>query len=525
MAAGAALAGALLASLARDGIEPEPALRLLRWRPRPGAEPVAGPADLGRLHESLASAPDRRRRGAWYTPDALATEVVALALPTPSHADLGPVVDPACGGGAFLLAAADRLRVLGLDPSEVLGRLRGRDVDPLAVAVTEAALWWWAARLSLRAVPAGIEVGDSLLDVGPPAGTVVGNPPFLSQLREATAVDADRREALRRRWGDAVRAYTDPAWLFGLQGVEAVAAGGRVALVLPRSFLAARDAAAVRDRIDARARLVTTLVPDRAGFDADVHVCVPVLERCDGGDADAANAANDWSAAVADAAGVPAVDLAPSSVLGDVADTHAGFRDEFYGMAAGVAEGGHGRRLVTAGAIDPLRLLDRAQRFDGRRWDDPRVDVTRLDGRAARWAAIQAGPKVLVATQTRVLEVVADPEGELVGSVPVVVVRPRDPARVWHLAAAITAPSASAWLLRRAAGTGRSPDACRPTAALLAALPLPVDAGAWDRAAALAERAQAGQVPVADIARAAELAYGSRRADVVVWWEQRRPQR
>jgi len=160
-------------------------------------------------------------------------------------------------------------------------------------------------------------------------------------------------------------------------------------------------------------------------------------------------------------------------------------------------------------------------------WDADlsRAHVTRLDGRAARWAAIQAGPKVLVATQTRVLEVVADPEGELVGSVPVVVVRPRDPARVWHLAAAITAPSASAWLLRRAAGTGRSPDACRPTAALLAALPLPVDAGAWDRAAALAERAQAGQVPVAEVAPAAELAYGSRRADVVAWWEQRRPQR
>ncbi|MFP5322628.1 MAG: hypothetical protein ACLGIC_12395, partial [Acidimicrobiia bacterium] len=134
-------------------------------------------------------------------------------------------------------------------------------------------------------------------------------------------------------------------------------------------------------------------------------------------------------------------------------------------------------------------------------------------------------PKLLVSSQTRVLEVVADPSGELLGSVPVVVVRPRDPADVWRLAAALTAPTASAWLLRRSAGTARSADACRPTAALLSALPLPTDRPAWDAAADLAERASRGGAPVHEVAAAAERAYRTGDPGVRTWWERRRPQR
>src|SRR3546814_9306325 len=84
--------------------------------------------------------------------------------------------------------------------------------------------------------------------------------------------DLHRRAALQARHGDAVQAYTDPAWLFALTAVEQVAPGGHVALVQPQSFLAARDAAAVRRRIDERADLVHPVVDDGTAFEAKVQV-------------------------------------------------------------------------------------------------------------------------------------------------------------------------------------------------------------------------------------------------------------
>ncbi|HEU5082851.1 MAG TPA: N-6 DNA methylase [Acidimicrobiales bacterium] len=528
------LAAAFVAGVRAEGLEPDPALRLLRRPPvhAPAVPQLPGPDALGPLHEELVTAEDRTRRGAWYTPAWLAEAIVERAIPDTAAARRGPVLDPACGGGVFLLAAADRLVTLGCTPAQALASLRGVDVDPTAVAVTEAALWWWGARRGSRTVlTEQVRVGDALLGTGMPErpGTVVGNPPFLGQLRSATTVDAERRAQLRARYGDAVRAYTDPAWLFVLEASEQVLLDGRVALVQPQSFLAARDAAAIRRQLDGCMDLVDAIVDDGGAFDAGVSVCAPVLQRRDPSRPPAGP--NDWVAPLADAAGVPRVHLRGTTTLGDIASVHAGFRDEFYGLADAVSEeaadgpGPDRPRLVTAGAVDPFTVLDRPQRFAGRRWTRPVVDVGRLAGRAARWAEVQAGPKVLVATQTRVLEAVADPGGELLGSVPVLCVRPVDPDGVWHLLAVLLAPAASAWLLRRSAGTALSADACRPTAALLADLPLPEDAARWDEAAAAARcLTRHGGDPTA-FAALADAAYGIDDPALTTWWQERRPRR
>jgi len=521
----ATIAGAFLHATRREALDVPGALRLLAGADgHASVHQLDGPEDLGPLHERLAAPDDRVRRGAWYTPTWLAEALVARALPDRDAADLGPVVDPACGGGVFLLAAAERLLALGIEPAHAVDRLRGQDLDETAVAVAEAALWWWAARHGVDVEPV-VRVGDALLEDVGPAGAVVGNPPFLGQLRSATSVAAARRTALRMRHGDAVRAYTDPAWLFALTAVEQVVPGGHVALVLPQSFLAARDAAVVRDRIDAQADLVHTVVDDGRAFAANVEVCAPVLRRR----SVPTPATNDWVTPLADAAGIPSIALGHRRTLGELASVHAGFRDEYYGIVDAVAEAdddaaGH-LRLVTAGGIDPCRLLERGERFAGRRWRDPVVDVTRLQGRSARWAQAQAGPKLLVATQTKVLEAVADPAGGLLGSVPVLCVRPHDPDRLWHLLAALHAPAVTAWLFRRSAGTALSAGACRPTKALLEALPVPDDGAAWDLAAEAARAASAGQADLADVARLADAALGVDDAALMAWWDARRPRR
>ncbi len=521
----ATVAASFVVAAEADGLRPPADLALLAEPvDRGAAVPVCGPGDLGPLHERGADDAERARRGAWYTPAWLAADLVERALPDRAAVDFGPVLDPTCGGGVFLLAAAERLVALGIDPAGAVARLRGCEVDGTATAVAEAALWWWGARQGVETRP-DLRVVDALLAPAVRAGAVVGNPPFLGQLRSATVVDAARRAALHDRFGDAVRAYTDPAWLFALAAVEQVAPGGRVALLQPQSFLAARDAAAVRARIDASADLIHLVVDDGSAFEANVQVCAPVLRRRA---AASTPRANDWVGALADVKGIPAPPLRSERVLGDLATVHAGFRDEYYGMVDAVSEAGErttGLRLVTAGGIDPCRLLTRGERFAGRRWDVPVIDTARLAGRAARWAEVQAGPKVLVATQTKVIEAVADPDGTLLGSVPVLCVRPRDPGRLWHVLAALHAPSATAWLLRRSAGTALSADAIRPTAALLTGLPVPADGPAWDRAAAAARAVRAGAGDVAELGRLADAALGVDDPDVLAWWDARRPRR
>ena len=140
------------------------------------------PEMLGRVFESLMAAPERLASGTFYTPreivDALAGRAIVEWLSdgdeatrdlleavlrgesprTPSNADellarLGriTVLDPACGSGAFLLAALTILERIGrfLDPdapstlrrSIIERSLFGVDLKPEAVRLCELRLW------------------------------------------------------------------------------------------------------------------------------------------------------------------------------------------------------------------------------------------------------------------------------------------------------------------------------------------------------------------------------------------------
>jgi hypothetical protein len=203
--------------------------------------------------------------------------------------------------------------------------------------------------------------------------------------------------------------------------------------------------------------------------------------------------------------------------IGDMATATAGFRDEFYALAAAGREAVDGDarpRLVTSGLVAPGRLLwgERRARIGGRTYDAPVVDPDRLDDRVAAWAAARLVPKLLVATQTRVLEAAADPEGRYVPVTPVITVVPDDPARLDHLLAALLAPHATAWAVRHYGGTALASDAVKLSARQVLDVPLPGDAAAWDEAAA--------EVAAGDLdAAAARLC--RRHPRLLAWWRSR----
>jgi hypothetical protein len=99
---------------------------------------------------------------------------------------------------------------------------------------------------------------------------------------------------------------------------------------------------------------------------------------------------------------------------------------------------------------------------------------------------------------------------------------PHDPTDLWHLAAAVASPVASAWMARRAAGTGLDRHALRISGPALSALPLPTADGAWDDAAAALRDfpAAPGDDALQLYAEAAGRAYGA-PAGLTGWWFER----
>jgi predicted RNA methylase len=521
-----------------------------------------GPHDLGRAYETSLDRDRRRRDGVHYTPQPVAEELVGLALEgrTLDSTESPVVCDPSCGGGAFLLAAADALVAAGRAPAEALTSLRGMDIDTGAVAVTRMALTTWAADHGVEppSLNDAIVVGDALVDAWPEDGSidvVVGNPPFGGQLGGSTVRDEDAIASAQRLLGRAA-GYADTAGLFLVRALDAVRDDGSVVLVQPLSFLGARDAGAVRDRVLERARLDAMWLGDEHLFDASVHVCAPILHRAGasgtgGGDGPTGSIrvlsrdgvvmversrlaeSGSWAPLAAAASGVPFLDPGDGPRLGSRADTTAGFRDEFYEVAECVHEiedlapaedGSAHPRLVTVGLIDPARLLwgTRDTRLAGRVFRHPVIELAALAGRAASEIDLRTRPKVLVATQTRVIEAVVDVDGSLWPSVPVISVLPRraGAAGLWLLAAAVMAPPAVAWMAQRAAGTARSPGALRISASLVEQIPLPLDRELWREGAKILRDGG----PLIDAARILTRAHGLDDVqvdEVMAWWSGR----
>ncbi len=463
----------------------------------------SGPALLGQVHEVLAAGVDQRARGAWYTPEPVARALVDAALGA-----LGPgprrVCDPAVGGGVFLVAVADHQEARGVDPADIVTGLHGADIDPLAVRVARAVVALWAAGRGLEAVTAQIVCTDTLVD-RPPGwarasfDAVVGNPPFLGQLAADTARTRDRAEALAERLGLDIPAYVDDSALFLLLGADLVADGGHLVLIQPQSVLASRDAGPIRAALARRLNLAGLwMTPEEVFGTAAVRVCAPILIRgtdvtrievwngnppSRSGTAPLPSDPSRWVEVAACVEGIPSVEAPTGPTVGTVSRVVAGFRDEYYGLVPGAREDtghpGH-RRLVTSGQIDPGRLAigHRGVRFAKQKWRCPVVDPDRVtDPRARAWLETTWGPKVLVASQTRVIEAVVDPVGDLLPSTPVVAIMP-DTWTAHELAAVVSSPWATAWLVGGSVGTGMTHDAVRVSAGRLAELPLPRDRGA-----------------------------------------------
>lgn len=544
---------------------------------------------------ALAAGSDARKKaGSVYTPPWLVQHLLdraAQPLIDAARATGDPrailalrFCDPACGSGAFLLPLLERLaRALaglapGAPPADLLQGLCGCDLDPVAARACRARLCaragvpWRSGSLRDRIV-----VGESLTQLDWPGrfpevferggfDAVVGNPPFLGQLSAGTALPREMAGRLRERFEGAVRGYADVASAFLLASVEMTRENGRVGMVQPLSVLASRDAAGVRAQVQRRGSIESAWIGEGGEFDAGVNACALVVRIGQGARGNgqreetevalgrglaahrvrATEPEKSWSPLAAPVWGLPECPLRRDGVVGDLATATADFRDAYYGLLGRVedaAEEAPGAgpvpsdgiaRLVTSGMIGPLALRwGDGARIHKQAWTRPVTRVDAFEGWLARWATARLLPKVLVATQGRAMEAVADEAGAWLPVTPVISVMPRAPDDVWRLLAAIASPVASVEAYRRWGGTGMSVQALKVSAKQVLALPLPTDTEAWERGAALAREIQGGPArPGAQpgAAKAAALgAFGEAMLDahavsgadadrVLAWW-------
>ena len=472
---------------------------------------------------------DRKARGAWATPHWLVEHLLDVVLePVLATRTTGAglrVLDPACGDGRFLAAAAARI-------DRRFGASSGRDRPALVGIDLDAAT---AAEARERLGPeVTIVVGDALRMVHQERfDVVVGNPPFLNQLARATT----RRGRSEHGGGP----YADAAVEFLALALRlARPDGGRVGLVLPQSLLASRDAADVRREAAGLARLDGLWwSAGEMVFDAQVHTVAAAFvlgerqqsvrrwrgEACHElppADGTGLDRRPTWSHLLADAAGIPVVETRTDGVLADRATATAGFRDQFYGLIPFVRDGPDDAPLVTSGLLDPGRSAwgERPARFGGRRYLRPGVDLAALgvaDARLAAWTEARRVPKVLLATQTAVLEAAVDEQGTWIPSVPVVSVEPRTADDLWPVGAVLCSPVTSAWAAATYLGAGLGPATIKLSAAQTLTIPWP--AGPLDDAA---ELLRAGDLDGAGVA--STRAYGLRgaaAAELLAWWRAR----
>lgn len=122
--------------------------------------------------QGLSMSEKRRDQGLYFTPQAVADVLIRLALHE-RKASVKTVVDPAMGGGSFLLSY---LRFAGpppghrryeLEASRIVRSLHGVDRDPLAVDLARCLVWLeGAGKVRVEEICDRLRVGDSLY--GPP---------------------------------------------------------------------------------------------------------------------------------------------------------------------------------------------------------------------------------------------------------------------------------------------------------------------------------------------------------------------
>jgi len=203
-------------------------------------DPVSAAYWLSVTYTSLLPEDMRGSLGIYYTPPGLSHRLMEMAAEAGVDWRTCRVLDPACGGGAFLAPIADKIATALRDREpafiveSISRRVRGFEIDPFAAWMSQVFLEAAMAplcRAAGRALPQLVTVCDSLAQIpeGDGFDLVIGNPPYSR---------VTLSPALRERYRRGLYGHANLYGVFTDLALRWTAPGGVVAYVTPTSFLA-----------------------------------------------------------------------------------------------------------------------------------------------------------------------------------------------------------------------------------------------------------------------------------------------
>jgi adenine-specific DNA-methyltransferase len=243
---------------------------------------------ISSAYSILIGSETRKRLCAYFTPPRLARTAMEAATVFLQGKGRRTVLDPACGGGSFLVPIArritDDLIEQGTPPEKAvalaLQQVRGIELDPGLAAISRKLLANALQREYGVVRPSTAEtvrIGDALnCDIPSGVDLVIGNPPY-------GRVDGRASPAALARAGRAyLGRHTNLYSLFLLRALDAVMPGGGLVFILPASFVAGPYFAGLRVEILERAdvqRIDLHEQRENLFFNAVQDVCLLTLRR------------------------------------------------------------------------------------------------------------------------------------------------------------------------------------------------------------------------------------------------------
>ena len=181
---------------------------------------------VGLIYQALTNDGEKATLGAYYTPRRIADSTADRLI----HGAMR-IFDPCVGSGAYLVAAARRLRALGVECWQDC--LVGTDIDPLAVLATKLNLMLDHGEVPMK--PLKVEVTNSLTDglsrelQADGFDLVMTNPPWGARLSNGEL------RALSRRFPE-IRSKESFSF-FVCAGLRLLRKGGTLSYLLPSSVL------------------------------------------------------------------------------------------------------------------------------------------------------------------------------------------------------------------------------------------------------------------------------------------------
>jgi SAM-dependent methyltransferase len=405
--------------------------RRSRTKGNPGFTPPLEPA---------RSRDERRALGAYYTPPEIVRVVVDRVLgPLLARAAAPRVLDPACGGGEFLMEVHRRLRLRYRD-EPLTTAICGVDLDPAAVRLARGRLAAEHRPMDRRAdkcILLGDALDPRLLQVES-FDAVLGNPPYMSIRQLARSWPRARIDELRAQYA-AARGNFDLYALFLERAVALLRPGGRCGLIVPNKWATADYARPCRELLLNQTAMECVLDLTGAGAFAGAAVYPQVLVfRKQPASRSHAVIVQPFEctracAGASERVQIPQRLLSPVAVsltapldvesrgktwpLGDVARLACGTA----GYAAAAVAGRLGQRtasasvpFITTGNIDRFSIQLGNVRFLNRMYADPRLPLDAPELSAARRTLFSA-PKIVIAGMSRRLEAAYDDRGVALG--------------------------------------------------------------------------------------------------------------